>query len=106
MGDCPQFSSLYQLIGVLHQRCPAIVEADKAQHAGRLGQPGDLGRLLWRPADRLLAEDMLPGRGRLPGDLQVQEIGGGDIHDLHVRMGDHLAPIRRAGVETKELLRP
>ena len=54
----------------------------------------DLRCLLWRPADWLLAENMLSGRcGRLD-DLQVQIIGRGDIHDLHIGMRDNFTPAR------------
>ena len=88
-----------QLLGVHHQRRPAIIEADEAQDARLARDPLDLRGLQWRPADRLLTEDVLAGRCCRFYDLQVQIVRRGDVDDVHIGMRDDISPVRRCAFE-------
>ena len=79
---------------MLHQGGPPVVVAASGEHPGRSDGAGDRHGVLGMLAHRLLAEDRLPGRGRLFGHHPVEGIGGGDVHDVHLGMVDHRPPIR------------
>ena len=95
VGQRAQLAGRDQLGRVAHERRPAVVEADAADHAG--APHGALGAhgLLRRAADRLLAEHVLARlRGRLD-QLDVQHVRRRDHDDVDRRVVDDAAPVRR-----------
>ncbi len=93
------------LARVLHQRRPAVVVADEAQHACLARRPLD-GRCFARiAADRLFAQDVFARRRGSLHHLQMQKVGRRDIDHFHFRIGHHGAPIRRPALEAQAFLR-
>ena len=67
------------------------------------GQPHHLLRVAGVEGQRLLAHHVLAGLDRHPGVLEVQGVGGGDVDDLDVGVGDQVG-VRRVGAGTGRVL--
>src|SRR5262249_48824959 len=93
-----------QLPGILHQRRPAVVVADPAQHAGLACCPFNGSRFATIAANRFLAEDVFPRGGGCLNDFQMQMVGRGDTHHLNFGMADHLLPVGRGVLEAEAFL--
>ena len=103
MSDVTEPALLDQLLGVDHERCPAVVEADEREHACPPCGGLDLSRL-FRPAPyRLLAEDVLAVGRRGASHLEMHMVGCGDVDDLNLWMLDEFQPVRGRPFETKGL---
>ena len=71
-----------QLPGGVDGRGVAVVEADRALHAGLADRVGDRAGVGGGQADRLLDPDVLAGPGQRDAHLAVQEVGRGDADGL------------------------
>ncbi len=93
VGDLPNRAVVDQLLGELHQGCPAVVVADARDHprSARCSFGGH--GLCRRATDRLLTEHGL-ARGRDSLDhLDVEHVGGRDEHDVDIVGVDDLVPV-------------
>jgi hypothetical protein len=71
----------------------AVVEADRALHAGRSGRSGDRTGVVGGKADRLLDPDVLARLGQPDADLPVQEVGCRDADGLYTGIARQVAPV-------------
>jgi hypothetical protein len=93
VGDVAQAPVCDELRRVANERRPAVVVAHACRHTRLARQALGAGGLLRRPADRLLAEDVLAGlRGGLD-QLEVQHVRRRDPHDVNGRIVHDRAPV-------------
>ncbi len=93
VGDLADRPVLDHLLGVLHQRRPAVVVPDTGDHAGMASRSFGDDRLLRRSTDRLLAEHCLAGGSGGLDHLDVQHVGGSDEDDVDIGGIDDLVPV-------------
>ena len=99
VGERAELARGDQLGGVAHERRPAVVEADAADHACAADRALGARGLLGRAADGLLAEHVLARlRGGLD-QLDVEHVRRGDPHRVDVGVVDHPAPVGRPARE-------
>ena len=93
VGDLAQLARLDELFGVEHEGGEAVVVAHAGDHPGPAAGVLDAGGLLGGAPHRLLAEDVLAGRGGRGHQRLVQHVGGADDHCVGVGMFDCLTPV-------------
>ena len=89
--DAPEPAAVDELLGVLHERCPAVVVPDAGDDVAGGALRGD--GLCRRATDRLLAEHRLAGGRGGTDHLDVQHVRGGDDDEIDVGVLDDLAPV-------------
>ena len=96
--DVADRAAVDELLGVLHERRPAVVVADPGDHAGPPGRPLGGDGLRRRAADGLLAEHVLAVGRRGLDHLDVEHVRSGHEHDVDVAVLDHARASRRRAV--------
>ena len=97
--DVAEVVGLEHLAREPHRGDEAVVERAHVHDTGRLHPLPDLVRLLAVAAERLLADDVLARLGRRDRRLGVQVVRTAVVEELHLRVGDELAPVRRVALE-------
>ena len=93
VGDLAEFTSVDQLLGVLHQRRPSVVVSDTCDHTGRPRGGFDANGLFGCATHRLLAEHMLARFGGSDRNRLVQHVRRADHDDVDVVVGDQVVPV-------------
>ena len=95
VDDVAELARLEQLPSQAHGRHEAVVERAHVLDAGRGDRAPDLVALVRRPAQRLLAHDVLPRLSGRKGRLRVDVVGPAVVEQLDALVGDQLVPVRR-----------
>ena len=93
------------LAGVLVERVEADVEVDRVDEAAAAAELDQLGRLRRRHRQRLLADDVLPGREDGLRLRDVQVVRRRHVDDVHGRVGEEVVE-RRVGARHAEGVGP
>ena len=93
VGNRAELPLSQQLADVLDGRVVAILEIAIAAKSGLGHRRGNLRGFGSSPTERLLAADVLPGRRRRQRNFTMQSVRPGDVHDIHLRIVDHGAPV-------------
>ena len=97
--DLAELARLDHLPREPDRRHEAIVERGHVLDARRGDALPDLVALIRRPAERLLAEDVLAGLGRGDRRLGVEVVRPRVVEELHGGVGDELVPVGHEALE-------
>ena len=97
--DLADLARLDQFPRQPHGGHEVVVEGAHVHHACLLDALPDLVRLRRVPAERLLADDVLPGLGRGDRRLRVQVVRAAVVEQSDLGVADELAPVGHVSLE-------
>ncbi len=107
VGDLAESAVVDQLLGVLHQRRPAVVVADTGDHAGAAGWPLRSRTVCSGvPPTGFSQKTCLPASAAAIAMRLVQHVRRADADDVDVGVVDDLAPVGGAPLGTRTTRRP